>query len=100
MTIHRRSRRTVLTASLAATAGLVGGMAIGAFGPSTSGATATAAGSSSLLTGHTPSAADQNSAGVWIAGDDDGGRFFAPAQPSTNVAPPTDTGPVMSSHGS
>jgi hypothetical protein len=88
------SRRTVLAASLAATAGLVGGMALKAVGPSPSSA------STAVTNATTPSPDDQNSTGVWIdGGDDDGGRAFRPA------APPSDgtfgsRGPVMSSHGS
>jgi hypothetical protein len=93
------SRRTVLTATLAATAGLVGGMALKTVGPSPSSA------STSVTNASTPSLDDQNSAGVWIdrhgdeEGDDAGGRVFQPAVPPSGGSLGSG-GPVMSSHGS
>ena len=96
MTTERSSgsRRTVLAATLAATAGLVGGMALKTVAPSPSSA------STAVTNATAPSLDDQNSAGVWIDGGDDGdGRAFQPAVPPAdgNVG---SGGPVLSSHGS
>jgi hypothetical protein len=90
------SRRTVLAATLAATAGLVGGMALETVGPSRSSA------STSVSNAKSPSLDDQNSTGVWIDGGegDDGGAVFQPAVPPSGGNVGGNSGPVMSSHGS
>lgn len=90
------SRRTVLAATLAATAGLVGGMALKTVGSSPSSA------STSVTKATTPSLDDQGSTGVWIdgrRGDDGDGRAFQPAAPPSGGNLGT-SGPVMASHGS
>lgn len=93
------SRRTVLAASLAATAGLVGGMALKTVGPSPSSA------STAVTNATTPSVADQRATGVWVDRDDDHdddeGRVFQPAAPSSDGGSGSGgSGPVVSSHGS